>query len=267
MKIIVSHDIDHITAFEHKNMIIPKSIIRASIELITRKITFKEYLLRYNELIINRWNNLDALMEFNIEKGIPSTFFIGVNNGMGLDYTLKNSQKWIKKIQNNGFSIGVHGINYIDYDSIKEEFDVFQKYAIESFGIRMHYLRQNEVTFENMAKSNYLYDTTLVEDKNPYKLYNMWEFPLHIMDGHIMYQGKRWITKSLEEYKDITKKRITELEHKNIKYLTFLFHDRYFNDSFLVWKEWYMWSIEYFQSLGYEFISYNDAINELEGKV
>jgi len=264
MKIIVSHDIDHITAFEHKNMIIPKSIIRASIELFNRKITFKEYLLRYNELLINRWHNLDELMSFNKEYNIPATFFIGVNNGLGLDYSIDNTIKWAKRIQGNNFNIGVHGINYENYNGIQKEYNILKDIIGDDFGIRMHYLRQNSDTFNNIEKSGYIFDTTFIEDTNPYKIGNMWEFPLHIMDGDIMYQGKRWITKSLDEYKDITKKRVEELIAKDIKYMTFLFHDRYFNNSFLTWKEWYIWSIKYFKDLGYEFISYRDAINELE---
>jgi len=266
MKIIVSHDIDHITAFEHKNMIVPKFLIRNSIELITNKISFKEYALRYKELYINKWHNLEELMSFNKENNIPATFFIGMNNAKGLDYSLNNASKWAKEIDKNGFDIGVHGISYLDFDSINNEYNSLKEVINSDFGIRMHYLRSVDDTFTNIAKSGYIYDSTILEDKNPYKIDNMWEFPLHIMDGNIMYQGKRWITKSLDEYKEITKERVEELIAKDIKYMTFLFHDRYFNDSFLTWKEWYIWSIKYFKSLGFEFISYKDAIKELEDK-
>ena len=62
----------------------------------------------------------------------------------------------------------------------------------------------------------------------------------------------------------MTKDRIDNLISKDISYLTFLFHDRYFNDSFKIWKKWYIWSILYFEKLGYKFISYPDAIREIE---
>jgi hypothetical protein len=43
MKIIISHDIDHITVFEHKkDLIIPKFIIRSFIELGLGYISFSE---------------------------------------------------------------------------------------------------------------------------------------------------------------------------------------------------------------------------------
>ena len=45
--------------------------------------------------------------------------------------------------------------------------------------------------------------------------------------------------------------------------MTLLFHDRYFDDSFKIWKEWYIWVINYFKNKGYEFISYEKAIKEL----
>ena len=265
MKIIVSHDIDHLTAWEHKNMIIPKQMVRSSIELVTLKLTFKEYLLRFKELYINKWNNIEELIAFNKEHNIPATFFMGMSNGLGLDYDIKSARKWIKFIEEKGFDIGVHGIEYQDLSIMQEEYNRMKNILNhENFGIRMHYLRNNKETIVNLSRCGYIFDSTLYGDVNPYKFNEMYEFPLHIMDGDIMYaDGKKWMSKTFEELQEMTKDRIDSLFSKKINYLTFLFHDRYFTNSFQVWKEWYIWSILYFEELGCEFISYKDAIREL----
>jgi len=266
MKIIVSHDIDHITAFEHKNMLIPKFLIRASIELAIGVISFSEYLLRYKSIFIeNKWQNLNEIMDFNEKNNIPTTFFVGMNNGMGLDYSLSNAKYWAKKINERNFDIGLHGIAYNSYDEMKKEYNELFKIINKDFGIRMHYLRSDSSTFDNLSSLGYLYDSTILKDRNPYKKNGMWEFPLHIMDVNIFQrEGKRYTSKTLNEYKQITIDRIEELKQKNIKYMTLLFHDRYFDNSFAIWKEWYIWIIEYLKSGDYEFISYKDAIKELE---
>lgn len=264
MKIIVSHDIDHLTAWEHKNLLIPKFLIRATIEYAKGIISTSEYLLRYKSIIFNKWQNLEEIMNFDKENNIPATFFIGVNNGMGLDYPLKQALKWAQIIHNNGFDIGVHGIEYCDYSIMKKEYNFLYNIVNDNIGIRMHYLRNDPSTFKKLSKVGYLFDSTIFEDKNPYKINNMWEFPLHIMEVNIFYPNKeKWLTKSLKEYKEYTKKRIKELNKKNINYLTLLFHDRYFDKSHIYWRDWYIWVINYLKNEGHTFISYKDAIKEL----
>lgn len=265
MKIIVSHDVDHLTPWEHKNLIVPKFLIRATIEYIKGIISFTEYSLRYKSLFTNKWQNIEEIIKFNKEHNIPATFFIGMNNGVGLDYPLNKALNWAKKIFDSDFDVGVHGIEYNDYNKIKEEYDFLFNVINDEIGIRMHYLRNDSNTLENLSKVGYLFDSTALEDKNPYKINNMWEFPLHIMEGQIFYQdGKRYTSKTLEEYKKITIKRVDELEEKGINYMSLLFHDRYFDDSFKIWKEWYIWVINYLKDKGYKFISYKEAIKELD---
>lgn len=267
MKIIVSHDIDHITAFEHKNALIPKFIIRSSIELFSGVISIKEYLLRFKRIFIeNRWQNIDDLMAFNLNHNIPSSFFVGMANGMGLEYPIEKAYYWAERIHKKGFDVGVHGIAFDDIIQMRSEYKLLSiKLSKQEVGIRMHYLRKDEQTFKNLSNIGYLYDSTILKDENPFKIGEMWEFPLHIMEGNIFYQdGKRWTSKTLEEYKDITIQRIDELENKGMQYMTLLFHDRYYDDSFLIWKNWYEWVILYLKEKGHTFISYKDAIEELE---
>src|SRR5208337_2011966 len=109
MNIIISHDVDHITAWEHKgDLIIPKHIVRNCIEFGLRYISCEEMLKRLRNIHANKWNNLEALMNFDKENGIPATFFFGVENGLGLSYKLNDAQVWMKKAVKEGFAIGVH---------------------------------------------------------------------------------------------------------------------------------------------------------------
>ncbi|OFX58060.1 MAG: hypothetical protein A2046_15635 [Bacteroidetes bacterium GWA2_30_7] len=268
MKIIVSHDIDHLTIDEHwKDLVIPKFIIRMHIELILGKISLKEFILRIKYLFINQWQNLNEIMEFDKSENIPSTFFIGVNNGVGLSYSLNNAEKWIKQILNNGFDCGVHGISYQNYEEIKKEFDTFQKLSnLNEFGIRMHYLRNDKETLNNLSKAGYIFDSTDYKLQNPYFINNMIEFPLHIMEGYEIESDKRWQNNNLEQAKQSTIQKINTAKENNIEYLTILFHDRYFNNSFNTWKEWYKWVIKYCKEQNFEFINYRQAKTKISGQ-
>jgi len=266
MKIIISHDVDHITVWEHKkDLIIPKFVARSFIEFGLKYISSFELKERFKSLIENKWQNIDELMQFNKINKIPSTFFIGVANGLGLSYSIKKAKFWIKKILREGFDIGVHGISFNNLDNMKNEYEIFKNLSgLEKFGIRMHYLRNSENMLGFLDKAGYLFDSTLYELKNPFKVGNLWEFPLHIMDGYIFYKNSRWQNQTLEQVKDKTKKIIENAYKNGIKYLTILFHDRYFSNSFQSWKNWYIWTIDYLKNSGFEFTSYRDAIKESE---
>ncbi|MGD0711203.1 MAG: hypothetical protein ABR968_08460 [Bacteroidales bacterium] len=266
MKVIISHDIDHITVWEHLfDLIIPKFYLRNTIELFNGSIKIREYFLRFENIIENKWQNINEIIIFDKENNIPATFFIGVNNGKGLNYSLNKSKKWIKKIIESGFDIGVHGIKYSDIHGITEEYQNFQKISgLDSFGIRMHYLRTNYTTINNLSNAGYLFDSTVYEKISPYKVNNMWEFPLHIMDGYFIYQGKKYENITFDQIIEYTKIEINKIIDMNIPYLTILFHDRYFCSSFSTWEKWYVWLIDYLIKNKFEFISYKNAIDELQ---
>lgn len=268
MKVIISHDIDHMTVWEHlpKDLILPKFIVRSNIELLKGKIQLAEYFNRHTDFIANKWQGIKEVMDFNDSVGIKSTFFIGVNNGVGLSYPLKHVRKWVPTIQQRGFEIGVHGINFQSYDAIKYEYDLFKEIVgNENFGIRMHYLRKNETTFKNIEKVGYQYDATEQGFKNPFKIGDMWEFPLQIMDGWIINGKNRYQTRTLEEAKKTTLEEIEKAKDAKLNYLSILFHDRYMSKSFKTWKNWYVWLIQYLIQEGFEFVVHEQAINELEG--
>jgi len=270
MKVIISHDVDHLTVSEHlSDLIIPKFWIRSSIELSLGHISLKEFLIRLKEFLKNRWNHIEELIEFDKEHNIPSTFFFGMDRGMGLSYSLELAREYIQLVLNNGFDAGVHGIEFENFEKMKQEFEIFKNLSrLESFGIRMHYLRMNSKTLEKLGKIGYIFDSSLYSKKNPFKIEkgNMWEFPLHIMDGYVILGKKKWQSLKLRKAVDITKRKIEDCYKSGIKYLTILFHDRYFSEGFRTWKEWYVQTVEFLKSSGFKFISYRQALEELNGR-
>jgi len=124
--------------------------------------------------------------------------------------------------------------------------------------------RNNKNTIEYLNKAGYIFDSTLYKFQNPFKIGNLWEFPLHIMDSCLFHKDSRWQNQTLEQVKNETKRIIYEAYKKNIKYFTILFHTRSFNNNFSSWKSWYIWVIEYLKNNGFEFISYREAIQELD---
>jgi len=266
MKVIISHDVDHISVIEHKkDLIIPKFWIRSLIEFSLGYISYSEIRSRLSEFFNNKWNNLEELMKFDKEENIPSVFFIGVSKGMGLAYSLKDAEFWIKKVLGKGFEVGIHGIAYKNYADMKSEYEIFKKILVfDRFGIRIHYLQTNNVTFEILDKIGYVYDSSVYDIKNPFKIGNVWEFPLCLMDGSIVYNNSSFQNQNLKQIKEITKEIIEKAFNNNLKYFTLLLHDRYFCNSFVSCYKWYTWVIEYFKRNGCEFINFKEAIQELE---
>src|SRR3954471_5402753 len=121
MKAIISHDIDHITVWEHllRDTIIPKYMMRMHIELLSGKISSREYMLRWADFFKNKWQNIDELITFNNISGVPSSFFIAVNKGIGLNYSNEAALLWIEQMKSRGCEIGVHGICFADPASVK----------------------------------------------------------------------------------------------------------------------------------------------------
>ncbi|MDQ7786438.1 MAG: hypothetical protein RDU01_02415 [Thermodesulfovibrionales bacterium] len=265
MKVIISHDIDHITAFEHMHdLILPKFFMRSSLETLLGTISWNEYNHRFQIFLKNKWHNLEELMAFDKTHSIPSTFFVGVAHGRGLRYSLQDAAFWIDRILREGFEAGVHGIVDDNYELLADEHKRFKDITgLAQFGIRMHYLKTCHETMGFLDKAGYMFDTSLFTFSAPFKAGNLWEFPLHIMDGYIMCNKRRWQNQTLCQAKDNTKIILDGLNKIKLKYITILFHDCYFSDSFSTWKEWYVWVVDYLKINKVVFISYADAVREL----
>lgn len=267
MKAIISHDIDHLTVSEHylKDLIVPKQIARSYIELFSGKINALELFNRIGDLLKNQWQHIEELHTFNLKHKVPTTYFIGVNQGTGLSYSVKQAEFWIHKMRTMGCDVNIHGISYETFDAMKTEFDLFKSILDpHNFGIRMHYIKKNDQTFSNMAKVGYLFDSSEMGFKAPYKIGEMWEFPFQIMDGYIIEKPKQWQSKNLRQACEETKKIIDKSFEMNLPFLGIDFHDRYFSKSHQTWQDWYMWLVEYLVSQKIEFVNFKQAINELE---
>lgn len=268
IKVIISHDVDHLFSRDHwfRDLIYPKMWVRTTIQLIKHEISLKEWWLRCTSCFRKERHNLDALMDFDEQHGVKSTFFFGMNKGLGMSYKPEEAKNTILRVHNRGFAVGVHGIEYQDFDGMKREHDTFRIITgINPCGIRMHYVRSDDNTFEKLNTIGYPFDTTEFDKKNygtrknPYKIGNMWEFPLTIMDAYL--PGK------FEEAKQATLNLLEESKRKGLQHVTVLFHDNQFCKDYQDMQKWYEWLIVYFQdSDEYVFSSYFEAIIELNTK-
>lgn len=266
MKIIISHDIDHLYPSDHilRDSFFPKLWVRSAIEMVKGKISFLVFYNRLMSIFNKRLNRIHELVDFNINNNVPSVFFFGMDNILGMSYKISAVVPWIKYVLEKGFDAGVHGVEYDDINKMEEEFNRFQAISeLDSFGIRTHYVRYNNTTFMKMDQIGYLFDSSEFRKSNsdlkkPYKIGNMWEFPLYIMDDYILSQGL-----------EIAKKQTIELLNRaskiGVEYFTFLFHDYQFNEkTYPMQKDYYAWFVKYLQDAQFEFISFRDAIVELE---
>ena len=269
MKAIISHDIDHITVWEHlfRDMIIPKYMTRMHIELFSGKISMREYTLRWSDFFKNKWQNVDELITFNNIHRVPSSFFIAVNKGVGLNYSNTSALLWIDQMKSRNCELGLHGIEFDNSEKIKEEYLLFKSLTgLDQFGIRMHYVRNSEKTSKILQETGYIYDSTEHSFRNPYKIGSMWEFPFQIMDGWVIENYKKWQSLDFIKAKENTMKLIDKAVDHKLEYIGIDFHDRYFSHSFKTWLDWYVWLVEYLKSNSIEFVNFRMAVTELESK-
>lgn len=267
MKAIISHDIDHITVWEHlfRDTILPKYLARMHIELLKGKISIREYTLRWSDFFKNKWQNIDELVTFNNIYGVPSSFFIAVSKGVGLNYGNEAALLWIEQMKSRHCEMGLHGIAYNNPENMKMEHQLFLEMTGQpSCGIRMHYVRNTADTYQVLNENGYRYDSTEHAFKNPYKIGDMWEFPFQIMDGWVIENHKSWQSLNLAKAKENTLRLIEKAQAANLEFLGIDFHDRYFSHSFSTWLNWYMWLIDHLKSNGIPFVNFSEAITLLE---
>ena len=169
MYIIISHDVDHLYRKDHwfRDFIFPKLWIRSTIQFLKRKITFSEWWLRCTSCFHHRQNRIEEVVKFDQENGVPSTFFFGMNQGLGLSYKPEEVKETIIQTHNSGLDVGVHGICYDSQEGIKKEFKKFtETTGLKPCGIRMHYVRSNEYTFIYEAEAGYAFDSSDFNKEN-----------------------------------------------------------------------------------------------------
>ena len=231
MKVIVSHDVDHLHPSEHffKDLFFPKLWIRSLWELFKGQIGFKLFINRLLLVFDNRLNRIEELCEYDLRNGVRATYFFGMDNALGMSYKKEKALPYIRYVEEKGFDIGVHGCKYDDLEAIRSEHDAFIVLTGKtSFGIRNHYVRYNEHTFRYMSEAGYLFDTTEFNKtalvyKSPYKVGEMWEFPLAIMDVYVLHHNLQETQKRVMAF-------IDQVNGIKDSYLSILLHDTFFND-------------------------------------
>ena len=104
MKIIVSHDVDHLYWKEHvlKDLYITKLWLRSIKLLLTGVIDAKTFASRINFWSDSRINRLEELMAFEKSMNIPSTYFFVMRPGLGVAYTAEKVAPFIQQILKQG---------------------------------------------------------------------------------------------------------------------------------------------------------------------
>lgn len=270
MKIIISHDVDHLYSIDHwlHDLIIEKLWIRSFIHMLQGKIKISTFVSRLFHPFHQRYCRIEELLDKDMSCGIPSTFYFGMGRGLGMSYGAKKAVKYIQYVMGRGFDVGVHGVSYKEFEKMKGEHDSMANILKRNnFGIRMHYVRYDENTFDKLATIDYLYDTSLFDKKGevfekPFKVKKMWEIPLYIMDGYIIPIG------DLETAKLNTIRIIETVKSLGVPYCTILFHDYLYNEKcYPDEKAWYDWLLIYLKEKNYQYISYQDAVKELEEEI
>lgn len=208
----------------------------------------------------NRMNRIQEVVDFEKERNITATYFFVMRPGLGVAYHYKDAKRYIDWLLKQGHDVGVHGMNYKDIELMKEEYERFSSLSgLNEFGIRMHYLRNDESTFEKLAAIGYRFDSTYYNIRNPYKVGRMIEFPISVMDVYCVHLRSKTITSAQEH----TLALLNQAEKGRIPYFVINFHDVYFRLAYPLYKEWFEWLIDLCIDRGYEFTSFKKEIDFL----
>lgn len=263
MKIIVSHDVDHLHWSDHlADLCYPKLWVRETLAFLCRRISLKEWWKRMCVPFHRNLHHLTEVMRFDKESGIPSTFFFGMANGLSMSYSREKALSAMRMVRDEGFETGVHGIAYDDAGAIQGEFDAYRELTgCAPLGIRMHYVRYTDRTFRYLSQAGYSFDSTEFDKKcggsikAPYRVERMWEFPLCIMDVYLPY--------STVQAQDRALSMLKKAEALQIDYFSVLLHDTYFSDAYPIYRDWYKWFVKECKRRGHTFVDYNTALREL----
>jgi len=245
MKIIISHDVDHISFREHwhRDLFVPKWLAKNCLYAGTGKVKPALALRRLAAIGTARLHRVEELMEVDSLAGIRSTFFVGVSRGLALSYTFAAAAEMVQRIRAGGLPVGVHGIAYRDGGAIQAEYDRFRRLLGDgpSFGVRNLYLRFGPETLVLQAQSGYLFDSSEYGLKAPYAAEGIVEFPVCLMDA-------RLLALSRNDPDDVRRRTIAALDEGRrlgLPYFTIIFHDCYFSHLFPDHHDWYSWLIKY----------------------
>jgi hypothetical protein len=116
-------------------------------------------------------------------------------------YELSDLSEWIKRLQDAGCEIGVHGIDawHDSKRAVEEREKVVSVSGAQNLGVRMHWLLSDEKTTQILDEAGYAYDSTAGYNHDvgyyagtsqvyrPAHTRHLLELPLHIQDGALFY--------------------------------------------------------------------------------
>lgn len=257
MKIILSHDVDHLFMQEHwRDSFIPGLIKRTALSLSRRQLSISQAVRRFSATL----NNVDDLATFNADKELPQTFFFGMARGLNLSYQSKAAAPLIRYLADIGVDVGLHGIAYDDVTRMRaEKQQLADILGAEPQFIRNHYLRMAPQTHSIMASIGYSVDSSLESLEPPWQVDTLWVLPISLMDASLYGRAAG----RLSEMRSLGISRVEEALTKGLPYFVVNFHDIYFSDGYPVLRAWYTDFVSEMLDRGYEFCSFSDAAREL----
>ena len=100
MKVIVSHDVDHLFGRDHwfRDLIYPKLWVRSLLQSLKGEISWRECWLRSASCFQRDWHRIPLVMEFDRQHGVPATYFFGMNQGLGMSYYPSEAREVIRLV-------------------------------------------------------------------------------------------------------------------------------------------------------------------------
>lgn len=257
MKIILSHDVDHLFLVEHwKDRFIPGLVVKSIKSLVNDSLSFKGFFRRFSY----RLHRIPELIDFNNSHKAPTNFFFGMDKGLSLSYGYKKATPVIQSLQKAGHFIGTHGMAFDDKKSMLEEKRRLESIlGLEVKGIRNHYLRQSSNTQRFMAELDYQFDSTDRGLFDPEEKDGILSIPISVMDVDIVKPG---VSASAALHSTLDK--LDKAAEKNLMYFVINFHDIYFDPvSYPDFYNWYVGLVKECQARGYEFTNFKTVLEEL----
>jgi len=260
MKIIISHDVDHLFWSEHwlNDAYIPKYILRHTRNWTGRSINADLWWRRIRAPFIGApFNHLEELLIMDREFGVRATYFIGMRRGLGMSYDHDAARRVITRLLEAGVEVGVHGVEYTNSKGIAEEADVFRSMMPggTAFGVRNHYLRWADNTLLLQATAGYQFDSSEEGVRSPYVKHGIFEFPVCLMEVRLLPENE---TVGIDKVKMETERMLMDAERSGITHFTILFHDIYFSPLFPQHQAWYSWLISWLRER-FEWSDFNQA--------
>lgn len=258
MKIIVSHDVDHLRAKEHLlDRYWPGMLVKSLCALAQQEDA------RITRRFRLRLENLQDLRAYNRANGISETYFFATRKGLSLSYSHKAVGPFASWLRREGVEIGLHGQSPDSLQALMEEKERLSAVgAGVPRGIRNHYLRKTSRSLGIMGAAGFTYDSTYMQLTRPFKQDGIWEIPISIMDVTVL---SPTYNDSVKVW-DRTLHIIHEAEKRRIPYFVINFHDVYFCDGWRNHRDWYERLIQFFSDGRYPFSGFLAAVDELEGQ-